>query len=355
MKRILFYINTLEHGGAERVITNLANQFSAAGYAVDLATSFPCDFEYETSENVNRINLFNSYINGGLKRNLKLFAALRKVIKINKPNVVVSFMREPNYRAIPACIGTKAKCFVSVRNDPNKEYRGKANKLLAKMLFRFADGVIFQTEDAKAWFPKSIQKKSTIILNQVDERFFKTKFDGERSNIVTVGRLQPQKNHKLLINAFDKIKDKTNQNLIIYGEGELRQQLETLINELNLKDRVFLPGAISDVPNTIKSAELFVLPSDYEGMPNALIEAMSLGLICLSTDCPCGGPKALIESGVNGYLTPVKDCDLMAEAMLNALNRGKEQKEQLICNVLKTAENFKSDIIFKKWEEYLIH
>jgi glycosyltransferase involved in cell wall biosynthesis len=132
-------------------------------------------------------------------------------------------------------------------------------------------------------------------LNPVDEVFFKTKFDGVRRNLVTTGRLAPQKNHKMLIKAFAKIADKINDDLYIYGEGELRAELEQLVLDLNMQNRIFLPGAVKNVADTIKSAKLFILSSDFEGLPNSLMEAMALGIPCISTDCPCGGPKMLLN------------------------------------------------------------
>lgn len=351
--KILFYINAIHHGGAERVMCNLATQFSEHGHTCVLVTSFRDEWEYPFGEKVQRITLFETQIKQGFwKRNLSLVKALRKVLREEKPDILVSFMAEPNFRAIVASLGLKNKVIVSVRNDPNREYRGRLNRFLAKTLFRLADGVVFQTEEAQKWFPKAIRKKSRIIFNQVDEVFYRTVYDGERHDIVTTGRLTAQKNHKMLIHAFAMIADRIPDNLVIYGEGELRGELEALVAELHLKDRIFLPGSITDVANTIRSAKLFVLSSDYEGMPNSLMEAMALGLPCLSTDCPCGGPRMLFGESMGKCLVPIRDPHPLSCKMLQSLCHPEEAGATMQF-AQKQAEMFSPYRIFRTWNDFL--
>lgn len=347
--KILFYINAIHHGGAERVICNLATQFSEHGDDCILTTSFCDNWEYHFGEKVRRIALFESQLNYGfLRRNISLIRRLRKILKIEKPDVVVSFMAEPNFRTLIATRGLNVKTIVSVRNDPNKEYPNFIYRFLAKHLYKKADGIVFQTEDAQKWFPKSIQKKSKIIFNQVDEVFYNTIYNGERHDIVTTGRLVAQKNHKMLIRAFAAIADKISDNLIIYGEGELRGELESLIAELHLENRVFLPGSVKNVADTIKSAKLFVLSSDYEGMPNSLMEAMALGIPCISTDCPCGGPRMLFGEDAEGKLVPCDDVKKLSMRIFQELyNLGNGTTER------KLAQTFHPDHVNSDWEEYL--
>ncbi len=350
--KILFYINsTHEDGGAERVITNLASYFSQNHETV-LVTSFPSEWEYPVSNQVKRVNLFPERLNGKLNRNFKLIRELRKCIKDYLPDVVVSFMGEPNFRSCIAKIGLRTKLIVSVRNDPITEYPGLLGKVTAKLLMPlFADGCVFQTEDAKKWFPNRLQMKSKIIFNSVNSGFFECKYSGVRKNIVACGRLTEQKNHRLLIESFNIIKDQIDDNLLIYGEGHLREDLEKLIEELHLESRVFLKGKTDNVIESIKDARLFVLSSNYEGMPNALMEAMTLGIPCISTDCPCGGPRMIINNGVNGFLVPVKDGVALSNTIIHALNEA--DLESLSINSVNTSkEMFDSARINKEWENY---
>lgn len=350
--KILFYINTICHGGAERVMVNLAEQCSSHGHEVALATSYKSQGEYELSENVKRIVLTDKKSGNFLVRNFRLIRLLHKKIKEEHPDVMVSFMAEPNFRALFARKGKKTKNLISVRNDPNREYPTRMFKYLARHLYKKADGVVFQTADAKAWFPEIIQKKSTIIYNQVNEKFYNTPLLSERRDIVATGRLTAQKNHKMLIRAFSMIKDKTDDNLVIYGEGNLRGELEALIRELGLEGRVLLPGATGNVADALSKARLFVMSSDYEGMPNSLMEGMAIGLPCICTDCPCGGPREIIEDGVSGILTPVADAEAFANAMFSLLSDS-ERAEQIGRAARERAERFAPDVIIKNWLSYI--
>ncbi len=349
--KIMFYIHTISHGGAERVIVNLSKQFFANGHDVVLVNSCKTDWEYEWDERIPRVILTEQPIGNFLKRNIFYIKALRRLIKTEKPDLLISFMAEPNFRAVVSAMGTKTKTMVSVRNDPDKEYPNAVFRFLAKTLYRKADGIVFQTADAQQWFPKTVQQKSRIIFNQVNEKFYAVDPPSEKAHIMTVGRLTAQKNHPMLIEAFAKIHHLIPDNLIIYGEGEKRRELEQLVEKHGLQDRVLLPGTITDVPETVRSARLFVMSSDYEGMPNALIEAMTLGVACISTDCPCGGPKILFDHGRNGVLVPVDDAQALADAMLAVLT-DEARCRTLSDNARSAAQQFKPETIFGEWQEF---
>ncbi len=352
MKKILFYLNTIGHGGAERVMSNLSAHFSQK-YECIFVTSMEISNEYVLNSEVKRINLADTEISGFIKKNCYLTRKLRNVIKKEKPDIVISFMAEPNFRALVACAGLKTKNLISVRNDPDKEYPSFVYRNLAKILYRFSDGVVFQTEQAKVWFPKSVQKRSRIILNQVNASFYSQNYEGDHHNIVTLGRLMPQKNHKLLIKAFSDIADQVDDNLIIYGEGDQRSELQALIDELGLNERISLPGVINNVAEATRDAKVFVLSSDYEGMPNALMEALALGIPCISTDCPCGGPRALINDGENGILIPVGDAAALSDALKKILEDADYASKLSKCAKVR-AQEFSPERIFACWEDYML-
>ena len=353
MKKILFYINSIGLGGAERVISNLAAQFSQNGCDCVLVSSVALEREYTLNENVERVILNSAHIDGSLiKRNYLLLKKLRKVIKEKKPDVIVSFMPEANFRVLISTVGISTKSIVSVRNDPNKEYPTILLKSLAKLLYSRADGIVFQTEDAKQWFPRRLHKKSSVIMNQVDESFYNVTFEGKRKNIVSVGRLVPQKNHLLLIEAFSEIAHTIDDNLIIYGEGELRESLEKRINELNLQNRVFLPGVINNVAETINHSKLFVLSSNYEGMPNVLMEAMAMGIPCISTECPCGGPRMLLGNIKEKVLVDVNDKRDLADTILQVV-LSEEKMSRISEYVQDKSKMFLPEKVFSVWESYI--
>lgn len=347
--KLFFYITSIERGGgAERVICNLASRFFDAGHDCTMVTSHPEIDEYELSSGIKRVNLAPSRRNGFIKRNRELYSGLRNLVKREKPDVLISFMAEPNFRAVAACIGTQTKCVISVRNDPDYEYPTVIHKWLAKTLFRHADYVVFQTTDAKNWFPRSIRKKSEVLFNPVGDRFLNEPVAGRGNDIVATGRLENQKNHRLLIDAYIAVSDKTDGKLIIYGEGALRADLQDYIDNRGFHDRILLPGKTSDVVSAIKGAGLYVLSSDFEGMPNALMEAMALGLPCISTDCPCGGPKELIENGKNGLLVKKGDVSSLSSAMLRVIENP-SMAEDLGRQARLSAQRFSSAKVFGQW------
>lgn len=354
MLRILFYISTISSGGAARVMTNIANVLSARGYDCTLATTFKAEEEYVLDFKVKRISFFNKKPSGNpLWNNYRIIKKLRELVVKDKPDLLVSFLAEPCFRAAIATIGTSTKTVISVRNDPNWEFKGIIRKLLAKYLFRRVDGIVFQTQEAKEWFPKCIQDKGCIILNSVKNDFYEVQLPEERMGIVATGRLSKQKNHSLLIRAYAKISDLVIDDLTIFGAGN-PNRLHEQAKQLGIEDRVHLPGQTRDVINTIKNARLYVMSSDFEGMPNALMEAMAMGLPCISTDCPCGGPRALFSKEMSRYLTPVGDVDAMSERMLEILSNkiildehGKRCKD--------AAKAFMPEVINKEWENYLMN
>ena len=282
---------------------------------------------------------------------------LRKFVLQYKPDVVVPFM---TYQCIYTCLAlafTKYPVVVCERNDPSKIDGRDANKLhyfLRDLAFSMAKGAIFQTEGAKKYFSGSIQKKSTVILNPLNSASFIEAYEGEKENrIVSVGRLTEQKNQAMLIKAFAQIKNEFPDVVLeIYGDGDKKDYLNQLSIDLDVSDRVFLMGNVSDVNERIKKARVFAFTSDFEGMPNALAEAMSVGLTCVSTDCSPGGARMLIQDGVNGIITPCRDVDLFADALRKVLS-----DDQYALSLGRAALNIRESLclsnIADHWEEYL--
>lgn len=316
--RLMFYINTLHRGGAERALSTICNGLVKRGHQCVFVTSYSEGRrEYSLDGQVVRVNLEEPKVRGSyLSRNLRRTRALRKECKRWKPDVLVSFMQEPIIRALAATIGLPVKNIVSVRNDPRLYWQGFPHSVLAQILLLRADWVVFQTKDAQSCFPGRIAKRSSVILNPIAEEFFSVERFSTEKTIITCGRLEPQKNQALLIDAFAQSHAmREGWVLRIYGGGSLESQLREQISKRNLDCHVELMGPTDDVRSALASAGVFVLSSDYEGLPNALMEAMAAGVPCISTDCPCGGPRSLIEDGVNGLLVPVGDCQALATAI----------------------------------------
>lgn len=310
MNKVGIFIPTLNKGGAERVTVRLANYIVSEGYDCEIITvTEPTENEYLVSEGVRRTSI----------KKLSILN-LRRAIIASHADVLLIMDTPICLYAIPACFGLPIKTVVSERSAPGQFEGKKLTKILSRFLMRFSDGFVFQTGEVKQYYSKNLKGRGVVIPNPIQVSELPPPYEGgtREKKIVTVGRLKSVKNHKMLIHAFADINDEyPDYSLIIYGEGELRPELENLINSLKMNDRIHLPGNQNNILNIIRSASIFVMTSDYEGMPNALIEAMSVGLPCISTDCPSGGARSLIESGKNGILIPVGD----KEALINVIRK----------------------------------
>lgn len=352
MNKIVIHVDSLRRDGAERVSVNLAKYLTAHGVCCTLVTERVADFEYDCPEGVERISLgvhgnkYAHYLGNVVK--------FRRILKDLKPDMLLVMDTPGCLLAIPAARGLGLKSVVSERNDPT-HFPGKAIVArVARYLMSKADGFVFQTEDAADFYNNFAKDRCAVIPNPLFVADLPTPIEGEREHeIVAAGRLTSQKNQELLINAFSCVHpDFPGWTLRIYGEGELRETLEKQIEKLKLGGNVALPGNKPDLLDRIKTASVFVMPSDFEGMPNALLEAMSLGLACISTDCPIGGPRAVIESGQNGILTKVGDIGEL-EAALRMLLEDEEKRRKLAQSAVGIRKRLDSDVICRQWQNYL--
>lgn len=353
--KILFCLGSMTKGGAERVVANLSN-WLIKKHNVAIVVTPPDKSLYELDSDISFMTL--DYVNDKkdniIFRNIKRIKRLNKYIKDFDPDIILSFLPEPSYRVLFLKPIDKKKIIVSVRNDPKIEYKSLFNKMIMKILYSRADGFVFQTEEAREYFSKKIQERSIVIPNPINPDFICKPFDGIRDkSIVTVGRLEKQKNHKLLIDSFYLIKDEfKNYKLLIYGTGSLEKELKGYVKYLKLDKLVVFKGQTNNVKDEIYKSGLFVLSSDYEGMPNALMEAMAMGIPCISTDCPCGGASFLINDGENGFLVPVGDKEQLAEKMKEILLDTKLSKK-FSTNSSKISKIVDPKVINDKWFDYI--
>ena len=325
--KIAFHVHTLSKGGAERAVTNLAEYFAKKGNDVTIITSIKSESEYKLSDLVKRKNLSNVRKTSFYFRYIVLSYKLRKICIYDKYDVIISFMSGSTLRSYFATRGQRTLLVSSVRNDPNYEYKGLFGYLVAKIIMPSLDGCVFQTIEAMKWFPNKLQKKSTVIPNSINPIFYGVERTPIPNRVVNIGRLSRQKNQALLIRAFRKVHQQlANSELYIYGKGEIYQELKQLILDLGVSDYVFLEGENSNIRDVLSKADIFVLSSDFEGMPNALLEAMAVGVPCISTDCPCGGPKELIINDYNGMLFPVGDEETLSKLIVSLLFDDKKKR-----------------------------
>ena len=360
MQKIAFHLNSLQQGGAERVVSNLANRFAKEGYEVVIATEWYGTDEFALDQKVRRVHVGLTKEDEDRSRISKMLRRiwyLRRFMKKEKPDVVVAFTRGVLYRALAAGIGTGIPVVISVRTDPVGHYDKKADKLRIPLLFPHAAGCVFQTEGAKAFFAPYLQENSRIILNPLNPKYVGVPEPAVRTkNVVQSGRLVDFKNQPMLIRAFLKVHEKhPDYTLKIYGPDSMdgtKEILESIIHENHAEDFVKLMGGSNTLEKDLADAALYAFSSDWEGLPNALMEAMALGLPVVSTDCPCGGPKTLIEDGVNGLLVPIMDEKAMTDGILRLIE-DRELAERLGREARKISERANEDAVFEQWQTYL--
>ncbi len=356
MKKVLIYISSLNMGGAERVVTTLANKLQNTMDLVVLTDTCGKN-EYDNTEGFKRVNMDYQVASNIVLRAINRFSylyKLRKKIDVIKPDVIISFSIESGLRVQKALFLKKYKKIITVRSNPANDYPTKQKKDKISKKISANDGFIFQTEEQRDFFSEEIREKGVVIQNPINPEFL---VPIDRTNIkkqiVTVGRLTKSKDHKTLLKAYDKVAEKfPDYEFIIYGEGELEQETHRIWETLTHKNQIVLYGAIKEVREKIKNAAVFVLSSSNEGLPNSLMEAMAMGIPVVSTDCPCGGPKSLIRDNENGYLVPVGDDILLAEKIANLL-QNKELAHSFSVNATKIRDICNEDLIATEWDNYL--
>ena len=354
--KVTFFTLSMAMGGAERVIKNLAEKYAEQGHQVSIITCFKAKEEYIIASGIKRVVLEQAetqQLNKVLRfarRRKRLVRELKKV----QSDVLICFLPEPCLLALSMKFNIQCPIIISERSDPNVLYGKGMFSFVVRKMYNKADGCVFQTEGARAYFDDKIQKKSCIIINPLNEAFLDDPYTGVREKeIVTVGRLYKAKNQAMMIRAFARFHEKCPEyHLTIYGEGSLREKLQQLIEQCHMTEHITLYGQTTKIYDRIHKASLFVISSNYEGMPNALLEAMAIGVPVVATDCPCGGPGSLIEDCVNGRLIPVGDESALYQVFLD-MSENSEQYAEYAKKALKIREEANPTKICRLWQEYI--
>lgn len=355
MKNIVFFVERLSTGGAERVVSTLANEFSKIKeFDVFVVTYLKKEVkEYPLSENVHRIEIMEPN-SGRFSTIHNKYLQIKRIIKEIKPYCVFSLaIPKTNVILMAALWKRNFPLIISERNDPSRFPVEKNIRILRNFVYKKCEGLVFQTPGARDYFLDMLKCKTTVIPNPISKSL-PNRYDGIRENrIVNFCRIEPQKNIKLLIDAFSIICDELfDYTLEIYGEGSQKKELEQYVNQKNLKDRIIFHGYSSNIHEKIIKAGLFVSSSNYEGISNSMLEAMSIGIPTICTDCPPGGAKSVIDNGENGFLVPVGEAQKMAESISLVL-KDKDLQDRLSINASKLSLRLQPEVIAKKWVDFM--
>lgn len=359
-RKIVFHLNCLEQGGAERVVTNLADRFAKEGYQVVIATEWYGENEFQTDPRVRRVHV--GLREGDEKKHrliqfLLRVKYLRKFLKEEKPDILIPFARKALYRGLLAAYFLKFPVLISIRTDPAGHYEERSDKIQIPLLFPRADGCVFQTEGAREFFAPRLQKNSRIILNPINPKYIGVPQPQTRTkSVVQSGRLVDFKNQPMLVRAFVNVHEKhPDYDLKIYGGDSFdgtKEILEELIDSLHAGEYIHLMGASDSLEKDLVDAALFAFTSDWEGLPNALMEAMALGLPIVATDCPCGGPRTIMTHEKDGLLIPIKDQQALEDG-INRLIEDRDLAERLGKEARKIAERANDQAIYEQWRDYI--
>lgn len=359
-KKLMLFIPRMGNGGAERVMATIANYFVNKNNEVLLMTLTDTESFYDLDDRVKviaaeyKINKNNKVLRTVdlLLNGIKSLFYLKKQVDIWQPDYVISFLTHTNLIAtIVKLFSGKFNLIVSERAEPNE--RGLVTKYATKFLYGKANFIVCQSEKVKNFFKYTDDDKLVVIENPLNiDSLPITKPESRKKKIVGVGRLFEQKNFELLINSFSDIENKfPDYELEIYGDGHLKSVLEQQIVNLNLQHKIFLQGVKKNVMKEIYDYELFVMSSNFEGFPNALIEAMASGLPVISTDFSTGVAKDLIDDD-NGIVVPVNDRKALADAM-EVILANDDARSAMSKNNWELRNKLAPEKIMSKWESIL--
>lgn len=345
-KKLFIFIGTLQSGGAERVVSEISTMYADYFQEVVILTYYTAPVFYHIDKRV-RVECIERIT--GTTNKIRNACWLRRFVRDEKPDVFLSFLMPFNMLAIASLAFVKTKVVVCERQDPS-DVKTPLLRFIRNFLYLFSSRIEVQTSRGKNYFSKVLQNKIFIIPNpnHITETERENALSTIKENrVVIVGRLIPLKNHKMLINAFSKVhKVHPDFRLDIYGDGELRDLIKQQIDELNLTEYVFLCGRTNNVPIALASARIFVLCSNVEGMPNALMEAVALGVPSIATDV--SGVRDIIDDGVNGFIIPVGDQGALEDRMMRLMDSHALQEKFSQASYV-VLQKFDSKSIFKLW------
>ena len=349
--RIVFLSYLHGFGGAEKQNVMLANAMAKRGHDVTLVSICSDNNCYELDKKVNYKFIPDRKTNA--LRIITRYQDIKKTLGKLKPDITVNFWFQSAYMTALMNKSITGKIIYSERGDPGDiEYSGLLG-MVRKVVLPRIDGFVFQSRGAQSFFDDKVKQRSVIIPNPVFvgcEEFKNLK--ERRKAVVTVGRFHPQKNHKLLIDAFALVANQiSDYTLEIYGDGDLKDELQDHINSLGLKNRVFLKGTSKRIFELIYDSSLFVLSSDYEGLPNTLLEARALGIPVVSTDCKPGGAREIIEDGKDGFITPVGDAEKLSKAITDVLSDINLARKFSRIGI-ERMKSYNPLLIYDKWESF---
>ncbi|WEK71724.1 MAG: glycosyltransferase family 4 protein [Candidatus Chryseobacterium colombiense] len=353
-KKIAFLLPSLGAGGAERVGVLLANKFSDK-FNVFLIAFTKAKAIYKVNDNVQLIYLQDTFSHSvsffqAIRNNFFLLKKVVKIIRLNKIDILIGFTTNVNIITVLCAYFLRIPNIISERNNPKVYVPNFFWRNLRNLTYHLTDGLVVQTEFINDFYKNIISNRKIITIpNPIDESVSSSRLVyKERENIIlTVGRLDSNKNQKMLIEAFANL-NVDGWKLVIVGDGILKDEYVELVISLGIDHRVDFVGNVQNVWDYYNQAKIFAFTSNSEGFPNALLEAMSFGLPCISTDCP-SGPSEIILNDENGYLIEMGNIEQL-EDRLSILMHNPDICDQFSKKAMASTKKFSMAEVKKLWE-----
>lgn len=358
-KKIVFYTMAMIKGGTERTITNLANHY-INDYDITIITNINGPIDYELNNKIkvipiDKVNKINEKLPKKIitKTSPKRTKKLLNILQEENPDIVIVTLPEPTIRVLSIKKHLKnTKIITSIRNHPNSEFKSIIEKIIRNHYYKKSDIITIQDENYKKYFPNYLKNKIKIIPNYISDEFLSNNKRKKEKYIITVTRLERQKNIPLLINAFSKLDKKyKDYKLIIIGKGKEKKKLLKIIKKKKLIDKVIIKEPTNNIKDELEKSTLFVLPSNYEGMPNVLLEAMSVSLPVITTNST-EALKTFIINNKNGIIIP-KNNQKELTKNIELLLENKEIRDNLGKEAIKIKDLYNEKNIIKKWDKII--
>ncbi len=358
MNDVSLIIGDLGNGGTQRVIAALANHWIERGRKVCVITQSSPDSDFhELDSRVQRL-CFGSLTNsnslfGGLFNNIGRVISLRRSMRLANARVTIAAVSPTAVLAVLAGMGLPTRIVVAERNDPTRQSYGRYWDFLRRILYPRAALVTANSQGALDSLSTFVPAERLAHLPNPLAPDSGSDIDGPRQpTILNVGRLQRQKGQDVLIEAFAAIADECKEwRLAIAGAGRLEEQLKSLASRLGIAARIDWLGEVDDVYSLYRKASIFALPSRHEGMPNALLEAMSTGLPAIVTNAS-PGPLEMIEDGICGLTVPVDDVTALADA-LRLLIADAALRDRMGATARERTRAFDLETVSTNWEKVI--
>ncbi len=354
-KKIMFYTMAMINGGTERTIANLANHF-IKDYDITIVTNINGPIDYKLNNKIKVIPIDkkdkrNEFIikKAYTKTNKKRTKILKEIIKKEKPNLIIVTLPEPTIRVLSLKKEFDIPIIVSIRNHPTSEFKSIIGKAIRNKHYKYANIITIQDDNYKKYLPKN---KIKVIPNYLSDEFISNNKVKKEKKIITISRLEKQKNIPLLINAFSNLNNKyKDYKLVIIGSGKEKEKILKLINKKNLNNRIIIKDKSNNIKEELLSSTLFVLTSNYEGMPNSLLEAMACSLPVITTNST-EALNTIIDNNINGIIIEKNNSNELTNK-IEYLLENKKVRENLSKEASKIKDKYNKELIIKKWEEII--